>query len=139
MCLLLNVSQGLWNNTGLCVICLPSPSVTICFPLVLVGEGNGNPLQSSCLENPMDRRAWQATVHGVARVGHDLATKERERVLVLLALTVTSCRVCISTPTEWMRRLPAHREIELPGLPSLYWGSGLESTSARLHYLLLPQ
>ena len=30
------------------------------------GEGNGHPLQSSCLENPMDRGAWQATVHGVA-------------------------------------------------------------------------
>ena len=28
-------------------------------------EGNGNPLQCSCLENPMDRGAWQATVHGV--------------------------------------------------------------------------
>ena len=28
------------------------------------GEGNGNPLQYSCLENPMDRGAWQATVHG---------------------------------------------------------------------------
>ena len=36
---------------------------------------NGNPLQYSCLENPMDRGAWQATVHGVTRVGHDLATK----------------------------------------------------------------
>ena len=31
------------------------------------GEGNGNPLQCSCLENPMDRGAWQATVHGVAK------------------------------------------------------------------------
>ena len=30
------------------------------------GEGNGNPLQCSCLENPMDRGAWWATVHGVA-------------------------------------------------------------------------
>ena len=29
------------------------------------GEGNGNPLQYSCLENPMDRGAWQATVHGI--------------------------------------------------------------------------
>ena len=29
------------------------------------GGGNGNPLQYSCLENPMDRGAWQATVHGV--------------------------------------------------------------------------
>ena len=31
------------------------------------GEGNGNPPQYSCLENPMDRRAWRATVHRVAR------------------------------------------------------------------------
>ena len=39
------------------------------------GEGNGNPLQYSCLEHPMDRGAWQAPVHGVARVGHNLVTK----------------------------------------------------------------
>ena len=31
------------------------------------GEGYGNPLQCPCLENPMDRRAWKATVHGVAK------------------------------------------------------------------------
>ena len=31
------------------------------------GVGNGNPLQHSCLENPMDRGAWWATVHGVAK------------------------------------------------------------------------
>ena len=31
------------------------------------GEGNDNPLQYSCLENPMDRRSWHATVHGVAK------------------------------------------------------------------------
>ena len=38
-------------------------------------EGNGSPLQYSCLENPMDRGAWQVTVHiGVTRVRHDLAT-----------------------------------------------------------------
>ena len=34
------------------------------------GEGNGNPLQYSCLGNAMDRGAWRATVRGVARVGH---------------------------------------------------------------------
>ena len=39
------------------------------------GEGNGNPLQYSCLENPMDREAWRATVHGATRVEHDLQTK----------------------------------------------------------------
>ena len=38
------------------------------------GEGKGNPLQYACLETPMERRAWWATVHGVTRVGHDLAT-----------------------------------------------------------------
>ena len=37
--------------------------------------GLGNPLQYSSLENPMDRGAWQATVHGIVRVGLDLATK----------------------------------------------------------------
>ena len=31
------------------------------------GEGNGNPLQYFCLENPMDRGAWWATVHGIAK------------------------------------------------------------------------
>ena len=34
-------------------------------------EGNGNPLQYSCLKNPMDRGAWQATVHGVTKSQHD--------------------------------------------------------------------
>ena len=37
---------------------------------ISLGEGNGNPLQYSCLENPMDRGAWLAPVYGVARVGH---------------------------------------------------------------------
>ena len=32
------------------------------------GEGNGNSLQDTCLEKPMDRGAWQATVRGIARV-----------------------------------------------------------------------
>ena len=38
------------------------------------GEGNGTPLQYSCLENPMDGGAWWAAVHGVLRVGHDWVT-----------------------------------------------------------------
>ena len=44
----------------------------------LVGGRNGNPLQYPCLGNPMDRGVWQATVHGVARVGHNWVT-ENER------------------------------------------------------------
>ena len=35
------------------------------------GEGNGNPLQYSCLGNPMDKGAWLAAVHGVEKVKHE--------------------------------------------------------------------
>ena len=37
------------------------------FPLSCIREGNGNPLQCSCLENPRDGRAWWAAVYGVAQ------------------------------------------------------------------------
>ena len=39
------------------------------------GRGNGNPLQYSCLEDPMDRGGWRAPVHGATRVGLDSATE----------------------------------------------------------------
>ena len=41
------------------------------FSLSCVGEGNGNPLQCSCLENPRNGEAWWAAVYGVTRVRHD--------------------------------------------------------------------
>ena len=41
---------------------------------VYIGEGIGYPLQYSCLENPMDRDAWQATIHGVAKSWTQLST-----------------------------------------------------------------
>ena len=43
------------------------------------GEGNGNPLQYSCLENPMHRGAWGATVHGVSESDTTEATKQQQR------------------------------------------------------------
>ena len=43
------------------------------------GEGNGNSLQYSCLGNAMDRGSWQATVHGVTRVRHALATELQQQ------------------------------------------------------------
>ena len=58
-------------------------------------KGNGNPLQYSCLENPMDREAWQATVHGVAK-------SWIERLTPLLSLFIHGqtgvlyCKVCTS-------------------------------------------
>ena len=47
------------------------------------GEGHGNPLQYSCLENPTDRGAWRAPSPWVPRVGHDLATKRQYNVKCL--------------------------------------------------------
>ena len=45
-----------------------------------LGKRNGNPLQYSCLGNPMDRKAWWATVHVVKRVGHDLVTNNDNKI-----------------------------------------------------------
>ena len=42
------------------------------------GEGNGNPLQYSCLENPMNREAWQTTVHGISKSWTRLSDKKIE-------------------------------------------------------------
>ena len=49
------------------------------------GVGSGKWLQYSCLENSMDRGAQQATVHGVSRVGHELATKPPPGLIEKLA------------------------------------------------------
>ena len=40
---------------------------TLCISKLMAGEGNGNPLQYSCLENPVDEEAWYAIVHGVPK------------------------------------------------------------------------
>ena len=57
------------------------------------GGGHGYPLQYSCLENNMDRRSWWATVHGVARVGHDLVMKQH----MTLSLNVNVNSVCLKS------------------------------------------
>ena len=54
------------------------------------GEGNGNPLQYSCLENPMDRGSQQATVRGVTRVGHNVVTKAPEHTGCYILIHSTS-------------------------------------------------
>ena len=55
--------------------CSPEMYKILLPPVHSPEEGNGNKLQYSGRENPMDRETWQATVHGVTRVRHDLATK----------------------------------------------------------------
>ena len=66
------------------------------------GGGDGNPLQPSCLENPMDRGAWRATVHGVAE------SQTRRKRLTTLVLCIF-CLVQISfknTTTEEREEYP---------------------------------
>ena len=50
---------------------VPEGDIGCLLALVGYGEGSGTPLQYFCLENPMDRGAWWAAVHRVARVGHN--------------------------------------------------------------------
>ena len=52
----------------------------------ILGEGNSNPFQYSCLENPMDRGAWQSIVHGV--------TKSQTQLSDWIATTATRSNVC---------------------------------------------
>ena len=72
------------------------------------GDGNGNPLQYSCLENPMDRGTWQATVHGVARVRHDLVTKSTPYSLASKSVShqishsLMGPEICPEPQTSWL-------------------------------------
>ena len=52
-----------------------TPAVQEIQAQTLDGEGNGNPVQYSCLENSMDRGAWWATVHGVRKSWIQLSNK----------------------------------------------------------------
>ena len=65
----------------------------------LLGERNGNPFQYSFLENPMDRGTWQATICGIPRVRHDLATK-----ILLLKFTLEREMATHSSILAW--RIP---------------------------------
>ena len=55
---------------------------------IYIGEGNGNPLQFSCLKNPMDLGLPGSSVHGVVRVRHDFVTEPPEVAYCLMLLSV---------------------------------------------------
>ena len=65
------------------------------------GEGSDNLFQHSCLENPMDRRAWWATLHGVAKSWTRLSNKHTDTyVSIYVSVCVLVCRlksVCVYT------------------------------------------
>ena len=65
------------------------------------GEGNGNSLQYSCLGNPLDRGALWATVHGVTRVGHDLATKPPPKIHMILPIMGFQAKETLSIYLNW--------------------------------------
>ena len=72
-------SPGDRPNPGIKLTSFASPALAGRF-FTTEQVNNGNPLRYSCLENSVDRGAWQATVHGVARVRYNLATKPPPQV-----------------------------------------------------------
>ena len=60
-------------------------------------EGNSNPLNYSCLENSMNGGAWQATVHGLQRVRHDLVSKQQQQYICIYVTESFFCKVEICT------------------------------------------
>ena len=65
-------------------------------------EGNGNLLQYSYLGNPMDQGAWQATIHGVPRIGHDLVTKLPPPFAITASLQILHLNEhCVELKIPW--------------------------------------
>ena len=66
------------------------------------GRGNGNPLQYSWLENPMNRGAWQLQSTESQRVGHDLETKQQQnRIRIFVLFTAGSLAPCCCSVPKW--------------------------------------
>ena len=63
-------------------------------------EGHGNPLQYSCLENPMDRRAWWATVHGVTKSRTPFPQASIQTVSTLYPSYILGCQIKYRIPRE---------------------------------------
>ena len=90
------------------------------------GRGNGNPLQYSGLGNPVDRGAWQAIVHGVVRVRHDLATKPPLPPQLLLGggnvemLLMLFCIGCVNVSCSVMSDLYNPMDCSPPGSSSVH-------------------
>ena len=76
------------------------------YPVYLLGEGNGNPLQSSCLENPVDRGAWWAALHGV--------TQNQ------MQLKRFCMHACMDGRRNW-QPTPAYLAWRIPGTEELGW------------------
>ena len=88
------------------------------FSLSCIGEGNGNPLQCSCLENPRDRGAWRAAVYGVAqsrtrlkRLGGSSSSSSRDWSVGQFSSVAQSCPTLCDPMNRSMPGLPVHHQL----------------------------
>ena len=88
------------------------------FSLSCIGEGNGNPLQCSCLENPRDGGAWWAAIYGSHRVGHDWSD--------LVAVAVAICQEDL-----WREGMTTHSSILAWRIPWTGKPGGLQSMGSQ--------
>ena len=77
--------------------------------------GSGNPLQYSCLENPMDRRAWRVTALGVTKSGTQLSSRHGHEQ----RLEGPGRESCAHAPGDWERPLLAHLCVPRPETPQV--------------------
>ena len=118
-----NSPQGCWLYSG----SLDSFSVTQTFE----GEGNGNPLQYYCLENPMDRGPWWAAVYGVAQSQTQLKRLSSSKHLNLFSFLFCPSSFAQWHPTPVLSPENSHEWRSLLGCSS--WGCWESDTTERLH------
>ena len=94
-------------------------------PIHLTGEGNGTPLQCSCLENPMDRGAWWAAVHGVTKS----RTRLNDFTFTFHFHALEKEMATHSSVLAW--RIPGTGEPG--GLPSIVWHDWSDLAAASIH------
>ena len=80
------------------------------FSLSFIGEGNGNPLQCSCLENPRDGGAWWAAVYGVAQSQTWLKRLSSSSSIVYVRLPHIHFEAKVSLPINWHLRRIAFKQ-----------------------------
>ena len=76
------------------------------------GEGNGNPLQYICVENPIDRGAWRAIVHGVARSWTRLSNKHSYTLLSRNTKASQAIPSPASAQGAWSGQLSPEKRLE---------------------------
>ena len=96
----------LWGKTFLlyCLHGICSSVYSVIINSHHLREGNGNPLQYACLENPMDRGDWQATVHGVAKSWTNLS----EFIFLTFLILILSQRCWLDVNIGCSKKISRH-------------------------------